>query len=204
MKYKNNIQQVARLQPDYLGFIFYERSKRHFEGSFPTIPSGIKKAGVFVNADKSFIKSMVQKHALNAVQLHGDESSSYCKSLAVVLGSDIEMIKAFSISDLFDFDDLNDFMPYCDFFLFDTKGKERGGNGTLFDWNILQQYHCEKPYFLSGGIGLQEANEVKSFLNSGAGKYCYAIDVNSKFESEPGMKKIEELEKFIELTTKEN
>ena len=200
MKYKDNIQGVVSLQPDYLGFIFYKRSKRHFEGTFPAIPDGIKTVGVFVNAEHSFIMSAVEKHALNAVQLHGDESASYCKDLQAVLGTDIEIIKAFSISDRFDFSNLNVFMPYCDFFLFDTKGKERGGNGILFDWDVLQGYDVEKPFFLSGGIGLQESNQVRSFLKSKAGEYCYAIDVNSKFESEPGMKKIKELKKFIELT----
>jgi phosphoribosylanthranilate isomerase len=200
MKYKKNIEQVVALHPDYLGFIFYERSKRHFEGSIPTIPDSIKKTGVFVNAEHTFIRSMVQKHTLNTVQLHGEESALDCKNLKDMLGPEIEIIKAFAISDDFDFSDLNVFMPFCDFFLFDTKGKERGGNGILFDWNVLQRYDCQKPYFLSGGIGLEQSNQIKSFLNSKASEYCYAIDVNSKFESEPGIKKIKELKNFIELT----
>ncbi|MGB5323505.1 MAG: phosphoribosylanthranilate isomerase, partial [Lutimonas sp.] len=87
--------------------------------------------------------------------------------------------------------------------LFDTKGKERGGNGTLFDWTILGQYTFNKPFFLSGGIGLAEIDLVQSFLKSPLSNYCYALDVNSKFESEPGVKKVDELKKFIELTVKE-
>lgn len=200
MKYRKNIEQVVALHPDYMGFIFYERSKRHFEGSIPTLSDSIKKVGVFVNAEQAFIRSMVEKHALNAIQLHGDESASGCKNLKDILGPDIEIIKAFAVSDDFDFSVLNVFMPFCDFFLFDTKGKERGGNGILFDWNVLQQYDCKKPYFLSGGIGLEQSNQIESFLKSKASEYCYAIDVNSKFESEPGIKKIKELKNFIELT----
>ena len=203
MKYKDNIKSVAGLQPDYLGFIFYDKSKRSFQGEIPSISNDIQKVGVFVNAEESLIDNMIHTYQLDALQLHGDESALYCAKLKETYGSDILIIKAFSMSDDFDFNQLNAYMKYCDYFLFDTKGKDRGGNGTLFDWNILEQYQLEKPYFLSGGIGPASLEPLKQFLKKPVANLCYAIDVNSRFESEPGMKKIEELKEFIDLIRKE-
>ena len=203
MKYKENIELVANLQPDYLGFIFYQKSKRHFDGKMPTLPTDIKKVGVFVNEEVSVINELIKKHDLKGVQLHGDESALFCSELKASNKTGLEIIKAFAISENFDFSMLKNYMLVCDYFLFDTKGKERGGNGTLFDWKILEQYPFDKPFFLSGGIGLAEMDRVKSFLKSPLSNYCYALDVNSKFESEPGIKKVDELKKFIELTVKE-
>jgi phosphoribosylanthranilate isomerase len=194
MKYPDNIKSVAALQPDYLGFIFYEKSKRHFNGVIPEISESIKKTGVFVNATIDFILEKVDRHNLNTVQLHGDESPKFCKELFI---NQIEVIKVFSVGDNFDFKVLDPYDEVCDYFLFDTKGKERGGNGITFNWNLLQNYSGSKPYFLSGGIGLEEVEDLKYFLKSTASKYCYAIDVNSKFEMEPGLKIIEKLKIFI-------
>ena len=102
------------------------------------------------------------------------------------------------IKDDFDFDVLKDYEDVCDYFLFDTKGKLPGGNGYTFDWSVLEKYPSNKPYFLSGGIGLDSSEKLKSFLNSPASKNCFAIDVNSKFERAPGLKNIEDLKIFIE------
>lgn len=203
MKYEENIKSVAALKPDYLGFIFYGKSKRNFEGQIPEIAADIKKAGVFVNASESFINAMIKEHGLDAVQLHGDETISYCLKIREANRPDLEIIKAFSISKEFNFKVLEDYMTACDYFLFDTKGKERGGNGTLFDWKLLKDYMLDKPFFLSGGIGPDEIEEVVEFLKTPMASYCYALDVNSKFETEPGMKMVLELKKFIELNAKE-
>jgi len=203
MKYKENIELVANLQPDYLGFIFYQKSKRHFDGEMPTLPTDIKKVGVFVNEEVSVINELIKKHDLKGVQLHGDESALFCSELKASNKTGLEIIKAFAISENFDFSMLKNYMLVCDYFLFDTKGKERGGNGTLFDWELLEQYPFDKPFFLSGGIGLAEADRIATFLESALSDYCYALDVNSKFESEPGLKKVQELKKFIELTVKD-
>jgi phosphoribosylanthranilate isomerase len=152
--------------------------------------------------------------------LHGDESVEYVSELKnkiaerralfieenkhikkkknkhLISNSTIEIIKVFGIKDKFNFDVLKPYLEVVDFFLFDTKGKERGGNGTKFDWSVLEKYPFTKPYFLSGGIGLEDVDNVLSFLRRQESKYCYALDVNSKFESKPGVKKIEELKKF--------
>ena len=203
MKYEENIKAVAALGPDYLGFIFYDKSKRNFEGQIPEIDPKIKKIGVFVNAPEMYVNAMIARHNLDAVQLHGDESEDYCLGLKAGNTPGIEIIKAFSMSATFDFDMLEKYLTVCDYFLFDTKGKERGGNGTLFDWKLLERYPFKKPFFLSGGIGSDEIVQVIEFLNSPMAAHCYAIDVNSKFESEPGMKKVAALKKFIELIAKD-
>ncbi|TCP28603.1 phosphoribosylanthranilate isomerase [Tenacibaculum skagerrakense] len=204
MKYVDNIRQVAELKPDYLGFIFYERSKRNFEGIIPEIPKGIKKTGVFVNEYLEILVSLAEEYKLEAIQLHGDESVAYIKELKSHLERSreekrlpkVEIIKVFGIKDTFDFSILEAYESVVDYFLFDTKGKERGGNGVVFDWTVLKNYPSTKPFFLSGGIGLEEVPDVLSFLRRQESQYCVALDVNSKFETKPGLKSIKELKKF--------
>ncbi|WP_040756595.1 phosphoribosylanthranilate isomerase [Winogradskyella psychrotolerans] len=191
MKYKENLEAVANLLPDYLGFIFYKKSARHFDSSIPELPKSIKKVGVFVDEELEIVKDTIKKFNLQAVQLHGHESPEYCAAINAV-----EVIKVFSIKDEFNFDVLQPYEDVCDYFLFDTKGQLPGGNGYTFNWNVLEQYPSTKPYFLSGGIGLHEIEKIKEFKESPASKYCYAIDVNSKFEIEPGLKNVEELKTF--------
>ena len=202
IKYADNIQAVAQLQPDYMGFIFYEKSPRYFSVEMPELPKNIKKTGVFVNASAEEIIQKIKKYNLQAVQLHGDENSAFCEDLSIALSAvegslPLEIIKVYSIKNEFDFSILKDFEPFVDYFLFDTKGKERGGNGYTFDWSVMKDYPSTKPYFLSGGIGLDEVEQLLSFLQSQESKYCHVIDVNSKFEDLPGLKNIDTLKKFI-------
>ena len=201
MKYQDNIEQVAAIQPDYLGFIFYEKSARNFNANnIPQLPKSIKKTGVFVDADLDFVIGKINKHNLQAVQLHGKESPEYCDALRpserVSTPHPIEIIKVFSIKDEFDFSVLKPYEGIIDYFLFDTKGKLPGGNGYTFDWSVLNDYPSTTPFFLSGGLGLNEVGDIKQFRNSKASKYCYVLDVNSKFEIEPGLKNIKLLEIF--------
>ena len=193
MKYQENIEAVAKLQPDFLGFIFHEQSSRHFEDTIPELPNSIKKVGVFVDEKVEFISRQIEKHKLNAIQLHGHESPEMCKLLK---SANVEVIKVFSIKNEFDFSILTAYEEVCDYFLFDTKGKLPGGNGYTFDWDVLKDYPSTKPFFLSGGIGLKQIEKLKEFRKSEASKYCYAIDVNSKFEIEPGLKNIEEIKEL--------
>ena len=210
MKFTENIQQVAALQPDYLGFIFYEKSKRNFEGIIPELQKNIKKTGVFVNEYIEIVVSLVEEYQLEAIQLHGEESVEYIKELKSQLElsqelyqnensklgkkKTIEIIKVFSIKDHFDFEILNSYVDDVDYFLFDTKGDEKGGNGIHFNWQILKNYPFSKPFFLSGGIGLDDVEKLQEILNFNLP--IYALDVNSKFEIEPGKKNIEALKKF--------
>ncbi|MBR9847058.1 MAG: phosphoribosylanthranilate isomerase [Algicola sp.] len=201
MKYKDNITEVAQLLPDYMGFIFYKESSRFFDGIIPNVPDSIHKVGVFVDATIDFILDKIKTHDLQAVQLHGNETPEFCNTLRhaeLVSAShqNLEIIKVFSIKDKFNFSVLEPYEDASDYFLFDTKGKLPGGNGYTFNWTILKDYPSTKPFFLSGGIGLDEIENIKLFLKNQESRYCYAIDVNSKFEIKPGLKDIKKLEAF--------
>lgn len=187
MKYPQNIIEVGRLLPDYMGFIFWEKSIRYFNNILPQLPNSIKKTGVFVRATLKEIKTKVFQHELKAVQLHGDESASFCLQLKQLL-PDLEIIKVFSIQNTFDFKSLKSFETACTHFLFDTKGKLPGGNGHTFDWRILEKYPSTKPFFLSGGIGIKELSSIEILLKTHLP--IYGIDLNSKLETEPGLKDI--------------
>jgi phosphoribosylanthranilate isomerase len=194
MKYSENILEVGALLPDYMGFIFWEKSARYFDGIIPELPKSIKKVGVFVNATLENILEKIERHDLQAVQLHGDESVEFCENLKKNIPNLIDVIKVFPILDTFDFAILKSYDNVCDFFLFDTKGQLPGGNGTTFDWKVLENYPSTKPFFLSGGIGIDELEDVKQVLKTNLP--IYAIDLNSKFEVEPGLKNIELLSSF--------
>jgi phosphoribosylanthranilate isomerase len=191
MRETENILDLSILKPDYMGFIFWEKSSRFVKKSTPKLDKKIKKTGVFVDANVEYVQDIIVTHQLQAVQLHGKETPSYCE---LIKEFGVEVIKSFSIKDYFDFSLLVPYQENCDFFLFDTKGPSPGGNGYTFNWSILKDYYSQKPFFLSGGIGLENIQQVKELLNSTLP--LYGIDVNSKFESAPGLKKIEALTKF--------
>lgn len=197
---KHNIAEVAKLQPDYLGFIFYEKSPRFFDGEIPALPLRTKKVGVFVNENISKVIELCRKYALDVIQLHGNESKEYVLDLQgylVLYSPDVLVWKVFSVDDDFDFSQLKTFENKVDTFLFDTKGKEKGGNGHTFNWEILKNYPSKKPFILSGGIGLEEIDSLKELLKTD--HPIHAIDVNSKFETEPGLKDVSALKKFISI-----
>ena len=194
MKFSENINEIASLQPDYLGFIFYQKSPRNFEDNIPNLSNFIKKVGVFVNASLEEIQEKVKQYKLDFVQLHGDENPGFCHLLQQ---NKFKVIKAFSIDNQFNFNTLSNYNEYCDYFLFDTKGTNYGGNGLTFDWSVLENYHLGKAYFLSGGIGIENIDEVKSFLTKEYAKNCIAIDCNSKMEISPGLKSTEKTKQLI-------
>lgn len=197
MKYPENIVEISALQPDYLGFIFWEKSIRNMDvDSIPKIQPSIKKVGVFVDASIDEIRAKVNLFQLDIIQLHGNETIAFCKELKKL---NIEIIKVFSINNFFDFSILKDFIPQIDYFLFDTKGKLPGGNGITFNWKILENYPYEKPFFLSGGIGKTEVDAIKDFFQTEVAKKCIAIDVNSRFETKPAYKSEIKLRKFKKL-----
>ena len=198
MNNSENILEIAKLKPDFLGFIFWEKSARYFDGIIPNLPKSIAKVGVFVDASVNEIMSKVIVHNLEFIQLHGNESAEFCKNVKSKL-SENKIIKAFAIDSEFDFAILKEYALVCDYFLFDTKGKLPGGNGTAFDWNLLKNYSLDTPFFLSGGIGLQDIKKIKEFKNSVVSNKCFALDVNSKFEINPGLKNEKELSLFKKL-----
>ncbi|MBN2522010.1 MAG: phosphoribosylanthranilate isomerase [Bacteroidales bacterium] len=195
MRDKENIRSLIRLNPDYIGFILYPGSKR-FPGDDYTlnvgIPGEIQKVGVFVNALIPEIFSWINRLDLQLVQLHGNESPEYCYELKKM---DIRIIKSFGIDNDFDFSILEPYLSCCDYFLFDTKTDLHGGSGMQFDWNILKSYKASIPIFLSGGIGPDD-NEIlhnyRSIIN------IFGIDINSRFEIQPGLKNIAALKSFFQ------
>lgn len=191
MKYPDNILEVSKLLPDYMGFIFWEKSSRFFDSEIPNLPKSIQKVGVFVNETLEEIISKIKKYDLNLIQLHGNESVAFCESLKE---EKVKIIKVFSVNDDFDFSILEPFETVCDYFLFDTKGKLPGGNGIVFDWKVLEKYPSTKPFFLSGGIGIDEIQSIQELLKTNLP--IHAIDINSKFEIEPGLKNIQLLKDF--------
>jgi len=193
MKQRDNILDVAKLDPDYMGFIFYKNSPRYCNTVIPELPPHIKKIGVFVNATFDYIKGIVHKHNLQGVQLHGSESPELCQQLQHL---NCMVIKVFSIKDSFNFNNLDPYENVCDYYLFDTKGKQPGGNGVTFNWSVLKNYSSIKPFFLSGGIGLNELDSLQSFLKQPEAAFCHALDVNSKFETNTGLKNSEKLQAF--------
>ncbi|WP_421940241.1 phosphoribosylanthranilate isomerase [Pedobacter sp.] len=195
MKYAANIAAVAALRPDYLGFIFYEQSPRFINEVsaelIKYIPEEIKTVGVFVNAAIEVVAKQVNTNKLKAVQLHGSESPEFCAHLKSQLPH-LELIKAFGVDEEFGFSTLEAYNEHVDYFLFDTKTKAHGGSGKTFDWRILAAYQGSKPYFLSGGIDLAHAETIKEIQDL----RLYALDINSKFEFEPGLKDAEKVSAF--------
>ena len=197
MRDAENISELIKLRPDYMGFIFYGKSKR-FITTFPKvkIPSQIKKVGVFVNEDIDKVIEIAEENNLEAIQLHGNESPEYIEELKVLLIRTIEIFKAFSVDDDFDFSKTEAYQEVCDYLLFDTKGKEYGGNGVKFNWKVLDNYKGELPYMLSGGITKNDSQAIVSFLRRQESKKCIGIDINSGFEIEPALKNIANIKEF--------
>ena len=193
MQETENIAALASLQPDYMGFIFWEPSKRYCTTVPTDIPKHIKKVGVFVDETTKQIKEKVKLFGLDAVQLHGDESPRQCAALLNLC----EVIKVFRIGPDFDFKTLTPYQDHCTYFLFDTQGPLPGGNGTAFDWKLLAGYTLDTPFFLSGGIGLGHVEAIAEIRKHNLP--IHALDINSQFESKPGVKKIEKIEKFKQL-----
>ena len=195
MKYKANIEAIAALKPDYMGFIFSENSPRHMTESLSEIPQGIKKVGVFVDTSLENVKKTTQAYGLDLVQLHGQESPEFCRELQ---NKAVKIIKVFSIKNTFDFRQLTPYESCVDYFLFDTKGPNPGGNGYCFDWSVLENYNLKTPYFLSGGIGFDKIKVLNEFRKRASAAHCHAIDVNSKFELKPAVKDPIKLKTFIQ------
>ncbi|WP_184136114.1 phosphoribosylanthranilate isomerase [Arcicella rosea] len=197
MRNSDNIKELLELGPDYMGFIFYEKSSRFVgeeldEDLLKSFPNTVKKVGVFVNATQAYILDKVKKYALDYVQLHGEEMPDFCRNLKF---KGVNIIKAFSVDNQFNFGKLLNFKPYCDYFLFDTKGDLKGGNGITFDWSVLRRYDNDKPFFLAGGIDLDNAAQAREL----AGLKIHSLDVNSKFEISPALKDIEKLSELIKI-----
>ena len=182
------LQQLDGLDIDFAGLIFYKDSPRYVgdkiaAADLKNSDFDLKKVGVFVNANYDEIMQVVEDYGLDVVQLHGDESPDLCEELS----EEVEVIKAFKVKDSkVSIDEMvADYDEVCDYYLFDTASSEvEGGTGKQFDWKVLSKAKIEKPFFLSGGIGVDDIAKVKAFKHPD----YYAVDINSKVEKEPGVK----------------
>ena len=194
LRNKQNIAELAQLPIDFIGFIFYSKSKRY---AIPELDStqvanlGIKKVGVFVNEKTEKILEIVDKFQLNALQLHGNESPSQVELLK---NKNLQIIKAFSITTDFSFKKTKIYESLVDYFLFDTATVNYGGSGQKFNWEILKNYKSATPFLLSGGISEVDIDSIKEIAHP---KFA-GIDINSKFELSAGLKDTEKIKSFIQ------
>src|SRR6187399_99352 len=193
------LQQLEALNIDYAGLIFYKDSPRYMGDKITgkqikDADFDIKKVGVFVNPGYSELLDAIDEYGLDMVQLHGNETPELCEELS----GEVEVIKAFRIdSGTANIDELvAAYDAACDYYLFDTAGLKEsfGGTGQQFEWSILKKAKIEKPFFLSGGIGPEDAQKVKAFKHPD----FFAVDVNSKFELSPGLKDMAAILKFLQ------
>ena len=193
MKFTQNREAVEALDTDMLGYIFYGPSKR-FVGEQPDtglFNSNKTKVAVFVNANVFEILGLTKNLSFEYVQLHGKENPKTCR---IIKNQGVKIIKAFPIDEKFDFSTTKPYKKIADYFLFDTKTKFHGGSGKKFNWEILNNYNDQTPFFLSGGIGPEDVQQIKKIDHS----KLFGVDLNSGFEDEPGLKNIEKLKIFIQ------
>lgn len=193
----DQVEKLADIGISFAGFIYYPKSPRyvfrHLTTSQIKRVNNINKVGVFVNASVEEVLHMVDECRLHIVQLHGDESPKYCERIADY----VSVVKAFRISDNDSIEwMINPFMDVCDMFMFDTMGAGYGGTGKKFDWNMLKGSNIGKPFFLSGGIQPEDTSALLEFSNQPVAKAMFAIDINSKFETSPGIKDMHKVESF--------
>ena len=204
MRQPANIEALSKLAIDYIGFIFYQKSPRYIGDDLlpwlqnnPDVLEGIKRVGVMVNFEIDSVLNYTHDYQLDYVQLHGNESPEYCREIISFWDASsvrrADLVKAFSIDENFDFERTAAYEPHCTFFVFDTKGAGFGGTGKKFDWSLLNHYQGNIPFLLSGGIDPDSAEAIKALEHP----KLMGIDLNSKFESEPGVKNIADLKLFL-------
>ena len=193
MREAENIREVEALGIDLMGFIFWPKSSRYVSERPAYMPQTAKRVGVFVNEDIKQVKRIAEEYSLDVIQLHGSESPDYIRQLGSVCGDTIATVKAFNIATAADLDATKSYEGIVDYFLFDTKTPIPGGSGVQFDWSLLADYVGQTPFLLSGGIGPDDAERVKTFQHP----KCIGIDLNSRFEISPGLKDVEKLKKFL-------
>ncbi len=190
-----DLQALVQYGVDYAGFIFYEKSPRLVTGKLDAVAAkeitGIKKVGVFVDADLEVVKDAIHNYGLSLVQLHGNETPAYCAAIREL----VPVIKAFRIGAQVNWQELMPWIPVTDYFLFDTAaGKAYGGTGQQFNWDLLGSYPFAHPFFLSGGIGPEHATSLQQLQLPA----LVAVDVNSCFETAPGIKDMQQVQVFVQ------
>lgn len=193
MRDHDNIANVATFAPDYMGFIFYEKSPRFVGADFripASLPSTINRVGVFVDEDPDTVLAKASVIGFDHIQLHGNEPVDQCRKLR---SAGLKVIKVFSVDDSFDFAETGRFRNHVDYFLFDTRGKYFGGNAKKFNWEILKLYNQEVPFFLSGGLSTENVGSISMLAEMN----LYALDINSGVEEYPGMKSVKKIDQLL-------
>ena len=190
MRERDNIEALMSAPIDYIGFIFYDRSPRYVSGDLAWT-EGVKRTGVFVDATLAYVQETIDRYSLTVVQLHGQESPSFCASFK---RKGVEVVKSFLVDENFDFETTNSYEGKVDYFLFDTKTKDHGGSGKTFNWDLLSKYKGDTPFFLSGGLSEQNAEALQKISH----ERLYGLDINSRFELAPGVKDIPRITRFLE------
>lgn len=196
MRDTDNIRQVEALTPDMMGFICWEGSRRHVSRLPDYLPETCRRVGVFVNPEIGYVQERLKTFHLDLVQLHGHETPEFCRSVkeeGLKSGHALQIIKAFGVAPDEPFPHTEDYEADCDFFLFDTRCPTAGGSGRTFDWDVLQNYHGHTPFFLSGGIGTDSTDRLRSFSHPA----WAGVDLNSRFETTPALKDVGLLADFI-------
>lgn len=200
LKDPDNIKAIIDLAPDYMGFIHYAKSPRFVDDihidTLSSVPSSILKTGVFVNETEEEVERLIRHFNFDAIQLHGDESPAFANTFK----SKVQVLKAFGLNEAFDFGVLDAYVNKVDYFLFDTKTDAHGGSGKTFNWDILNDYKLDVPFFLSGGLSLDNLNQVIKITHP----QFYGVDLNSKFETAPAIKDIEKLKQAFALLKQHN
>lgn len=194
MRDRVNIEAVAALRPDMMGFIFYAGSPRYAGTLAPevvkSLPEGVTPIGLFVNSSEDEMMSISDRYGITTLQLHGDESPELCRRLK---NRGYQILKAFGVDESTDWDRLLAYDGAADYLVLDSKSAAWGGSGRKFDWQLLKSHSPVTPFLLSGGIGPDDTEEITAIdIPSMAG-----VDVNSRFELSPGMKDVNLLSRFI-------
>lgn len=197
----DQVLQLDEMGVEFAGFIFYPKSPRYVYRFMPRPEikkirgRSINKVGVFVNAPVEEVLQTVDDCGLYLVQLHGDETPKYCEKIA----NYVTVVKAFRLRENDNIPwKVKDYQDIADMFLFDTEGAGYGGTGRKFDWNLLKGLNINKPFFLSGGIEPEDIQKLDNFSKEPVARDLFSIDVNSRFETSPGIKDMEKLKTFIE------
>lgn len=189
-----NIRSVSALAPMLMGFIFYKPSPRNACDLDPqtvkSLPSFVTPVGVFVNEAPEVIIDTCHRYGIDTVQLHGDESPEVCRMLR---DSGLYVLKACGVSETTDWSALAPYEDVVEMFVLDTATPSRGGSGVKFDWTILDSYPLSTPYLLSGGVGPGDTEAVIAAMRP----HMAGVDVNSRFETSPGVKNPLTLATFI-------
>lgn len=198
LKTPEAVETVLKNGASHIGFIFFPKSPRHVEPAFAAELAALargkaKVVAVTVDADDAQLDEIVRVLQPDILQLHGHETPE--RVAAVKQRYNLPVMKAFSIRDNADFDAVAPYSGIADRFLFDAKapkGSELpGGNGVAFDWNLLKERQGLGKYMLSGG--LNAGNIAEALAKTG----CFAIDISSGVESEPGKKDINLIDDFF-------